>query len=98
MINLIYKIKNWIYKKHVVEVEVNKLIGYQSIIRDRAIDIVSENYPEYDIYDIINKLSNEYIRIALGQPEIDDVITFANEYGCTVDYLLGRTDTPYYTL
>lgn len=28
----------------------------------------------------------------------DDVLKFADEYGCTVDYLLGRTDTPYYTL
>lgn len=33
--------------------------------------------------------------IAIKCANINDVIRFADEYGCSVDYLLGRSDNPY---
>ncbi len=71
-------------------------------VKKRAVDIMrkdnnevhmeSVNYIPYFDYITGNDAIDNY------ETTIDDVIAFAEEYGCTVDYLLGRTDTPYYTL
>lgn len=95
---LIHKITNWIYKKRVVEVEVNKLIGFGMVIRDRALSIIAENYPHIDWREHRQILRCNYYNVYMCELSIDDVTKFADEYGCTVDYLLGRTDTPYYML
>lgn len=67
------------------------------IVKKRAIDVMRLDNREIYILDE-NKLITGYKSIDNYKAIIDDVMTFANEYGCTVDYLLGRTDTPYYTL
>ena len=85
------ELKNWINKKSVPEAD--KLIGCR--IYTRAFMILAENYS-----DVVAKayLIMNYKNIYNLNPSINDVINFADEYNCTVDYLLGRTDTPYYTM
>lgn len=67
----------------------------QLIICNRTIKIL---FSEYNFED--ETITNpKYIKNIIDMNASDeDVIKFADEYGCTVDYLLGRTDTPYYTL
>ena len=36
-----------------------------------------------------------YKNIYRLKPTINDIIRFAEEYGCSVDYLLGLSDNPY---
>lgn len=67
----------------------------QLIICNRIVSILLEEYNiENEMIPNTKFIANT---LKLGA-SIDDVMTFADEYGCTVDYLLGRTDTPYYTM
>lgn len=68
-------------------------------VKKRAVDIMQQdnnevhmesmNYIPYFDYITGNDAIDDY------RTTINDVIAFADEYGCTIDYLLGRTDNPY---
>lgn len=48
-----------------------------------------------DIKKDVAAWEDRYRNLMLRRASINDVIRFADEYGCTVDYLLGRTEHPY---
>lgn len=68
----------------------------QSIVAVNAYLIVLEN--ENNANDTLDVLKCKYSKIWFEEATLNDVILFADEYGVTLDYMLGRTDTPYYTL
>lgn len=68
----------------------------QSIVAVNAYLIVLEN--ENNANDTLGVLKCKYPKIYFEEATLNDVILFADEYGVTLDYMLGRTDTPYYTL
>lgn len=86
----------------------------KSIICNRAMSIIKNDNTILDITYTTPKYENQVLNLEAYRElkakfpvicedcentiTIEDVIDFANEYGCTVDYLIGRTDTPYYTL
>lgn len=70
----------------------------ENIVRERIIKILEENGMEKeDINALLYTLCRADM-IYNGRIPMLKVIIFADKYGCTVDYLLGRTDTPYYTM
>lgn len=68
----------------------------QSIVAVNAYLIVLENENNAD--DTLSVLKCKYSKIYFEEATLSDVELFADEYGVTLDYMLGRTDTPYYTL
>lgn len=68
----------------------------QSIVVMNACLIVLEN--ENNVVDTLSVLKCKYSKIYFEEATLSDVELFADEYGVTLDYMLGRTDTPYYTL
>lgn len=80
----------------------------QGIVKARAISLVvgdtlcedeskNEGKERIDCYTV-SELLRDYPKILRLKATLDDVVQMADDYGCTVDYLLGRTDSPYYTL
>lgn len=67
----------------------------QLIVCNRVVEVLMQ---EYDFESEFIPLSEYTKNIIDMNASLYDVLKFADEYGCTVDYLLGRTDTPYYTL
>ena len=99
------KNKNTEVSKHIHDYRLNNQIlndEMQEIIYNRAIDIIKNDNILIPAMNLGIVVQSELIRSSSAiydrKATIDDVIAFADEYGCTIDYLLGRTDTPYYTL
>lgn len=60
----------------------------------------SSETSEYEYYDrfhlkTVVAWEERHENIATKCASINDVIRFADEYGCSVDYLLGRSNNPY---
>ena len=70
----------------------------EDIVRERVIKILEENGMEKEDTSASLYSLCRYDMIYNGRIPMLKVIIFADKYGCTVDYLLGRTDTPYYTM
>lgn len=68
----------------------------QCQIKKRALKVIREN--GYDFFSASVILEVNHPKINLMQAGIEDVIEFIEEYGVTLDYMFGRTDTPYYTM
>ena len=65
-----------------------KEIDY-NVIEERIIEVLEEN-DEKDIKGVAEFLMHEiYHSVKI---DIDIVFDFCERYGCSVDYLLGRTD------
>ncbi len=51
---------------------------------------------EKDTYSLCDSiLQANHRNIYKLKASLSDIIRFADEYGCSVDYLLGRTENPY---
>lgn len=68
---------------------------YQDVIRERAIAIISENYPDKEAEGILER---DFPDIANKRAGIDVILSFKDIYNTTLDYIFGTTDTPYFTL
>ena len=89
----IFKLK----KKEPTCIYMYKLNDYlQCDIKARALNVIEEN--EGNFTDANLKLKGFYQNIYWERTHIDDLLNFCDEYGVTLDYMLGRTETPYYTM
>lgn len=67
----------------------NKSINYETIL-DRAFTVLEENN-EDDLTGVADLLVNELT--TKSEVSVDIIYDFAERYGCSIDYLLGRSDT-----
>lgn len=65
-----------------------KSIDYD-VIFDRVCSVLREN-EEDDLEGIADKIVNELVYKA--EISVDRIFDFAERYGCSIDYLLGRSE------